>query len=82
MKKVTFIQDFATKVRGDVWECDSQLASHLVHEDMAAVYGEISANDLDASYPLQVVELSAEAQAEAAEKEAAENSKKSKVKGK
>lgn len=38
MKKVKFIADFATKKVGDVWECDSQLASHLVHVDKVAEY--------------------------------------------
>jgi Zn-finger protein len=38
MRKVEFISDFATKKKGDVWECDSLLASHLVHTDKVAKY--------------------------------------------
>lgn len=38
MKTVKFIKDFATKKVGDVWECDSQLASHLVNVDKVAEY--------------------------------------------
>jgi len=38
MRKVEFIKDFATKKKGDVWECDSQLASHLVNIDKVAKY--------------------------------------------
>ena len=38
MKEVVFIEDFATKLKGDVFMCDAMLASHLVHEDKVAVY--------------------------------------------
>ena len=39
MRKIKFIVDFATRLEGDVWEdCDSLLASYLVHEDKVAVY--------------------------------------------
>lgn len=38
MKKVTFIKDFATKKKGDVWLCDSMLASQLIHTDKVAEY--------------------------------------------
>jgi hypothetical protein len=39
MSKIKFIEDFATRSKGDVWEnCDSMLASHLVHIDKVAVY--------------------------------------------
>jgi len=41
MRKVEFIKDFATKKKGDVWECDSQLASQLVNVDKVAKYLEI-----------------------------------------
>ena len=40
MRKVEFTKDFATKMKGDVWECDSQLASQLVHVDKVAKYYE------------------------------------------
>jgi len=43
VKKVEFIKDFATKLKGDVWECDSQLASHLVNIDKVAKYYESKA---------------------------------------
>lgn len=38
MKKVKFISDFAVKRIGDVIECDSQQASHLVNIDKVAEY--------------------------------------------
>ena len=38
MKKVIFICDFATKKKGDLYECESQLASQLVHCDKVAIY--------------------------------------------
>jgi hypothetical protein len=41
MRKVEFIKDFATKKKGDVCECDSQLASQLVNVDKVAKYLEI-----------------------------------------
>ena len=31
MVKIQFIKDFATKKKGDLWECDSMLASRLIH---------------------------------------------------
>lgn len=40
MVKVEFITDFAGKKKGDVWECDSQLASQLVRIDKVAKYHE------------------------------------------
>jgi len=40
MREVEFLKDFATKKKGDVWECDSQLASQLVHIDKVAKYKE------------------------------------------
>lgn len=40
MRKVEFIKDFATKLKGDVWECDSQLANQLVNVDKVAKYYE------------------------------------------
>lgn len=38
MVEVEFIEDFATKKKGEVWECDSLLASQLVHHDKVAKY--------------------------------------------
>ena len=36
MKKIQFIKDFATKKKGDIWECDSQLASRLIRDKKVA----------------------------------------------
>lgn len=36
--KVIFTEDFAIKKKGDVFNCDSQLASHLVNIDKVAEY--------------------------------------------
>ena len=38
MLEVEFTEDFATKLKGDKWLCDSLLASHLVHVDKVAKY--------------------------------------------
>lgn len=38
MKKIVFTEDFATKKKGDKWECDSLLASQMVHNDKVAKY--------------------------------------------
>ena len=38
MREVVFIEDFATKLKGDVFECDAMMASHLVHIDKVAIY--------------------------------------------
>ncbi len=40
MTKVIFTKDFATKTKGESWECDPLLANHLVYVDKVAVYGE------------------------------------------
>ena len=40
MRKVEFIKDFANKLKGDVWEYDSQLANQLVNIDKVAKYYE------------------------------------------
>lgn len=37
-KSVQFLKDFATKKKGDVYECDSQIASHLVNDSKVAKY--------------------------------------------
>ncbi len=34
--KVQFTKDFATKKKGDIWECDSQLANRLIHKNKVA----------------------------------------------
>ena len=38
MLEVVFTEDFATKKKGDVFQCDSLLASHLVNIDKVAKY--------------------------------------------
>lgn len=38
MRKIEFVKDFATKAKGDVWECDSLLASRLVNVEKVAKY--------------------------------------------
>ena len=40
MRKVKFIEDFATKRIGDVINCDASLASQLVHSDKVAEFTE------------------------------------------
>lgn len=47
MKKIEFTADFATKKKGDVLQCDGQLASYLVHEDKVAKY----VNDIEVVEP-------------------------------
>lgn len=43
MIKIIFIKDFATRKKGDVWECDGQLAATLIaHDKVAEVYTEKS----------------------------------------
>ena len=32
MAKIQFIKDFATKKKDDLWECNGQLASRLIHK--------------------------------------------------
>lgn len=48
MRKVVFTSDFATKLKGDTFECDGQLASQLVHGDKVAKYADIKEDDSDA----------------------------------
>ena len=36
MEKIQFTKDFATKKKGDIWECDSMLAHNLIHKDKVA----------------------------------------------
>lgn len=38
MKTVVFTEDFANRLKGEHFECDSMLASHLVHVDKVAKY--------------------------------------------
>lgn len=40
MREVVFTVDFATKVKGEKWVCDSILASHLVNVDEVAQYSD------------------------------------------
>ena len=36
MVEIKFTKDFATKKKGDVWSCDSMLASRLINVDKVA----------------------------------------------
>ena len=36
MIQIIFIKDFATKVKGDIWECDGMSASQLIGGDKVA----------------------------------------------
>jgi hypothetical protein len=38
MVTIIFTEDFAGRKAGEEWECDSMLASHLVHVDKVAKY--------------------------------------------
>lgn len=38
MVKIKFLEDFAGKTAGEVFECDSMLASHLVNVDLVAEF--------------------------------------------
>lgn len=38
MVKIKFLEDFAGKLAGEVFECDSMLASHLVNVDLVAEF--------------------------------------------
>lgn len=40
MVKIEFIKDFATKKKGETWDCDSMLASQLVRVEKVAKYYE------------------------------------------
>jgi hypothetical protein len=40
MRDIVFIADFANKKEGEVWLCDSQLASQLVNVEKVAEYAE------------------------------------------
>lgn len=46
MREIEFTEDFATKLKGDKWLCDSLLASHLVHVDKVAKYTEEKAKEV------------------------------------
>ncbi len=45
MRKIKFLEDFATKVKGDEWECDCMLASTLVRDDKVAVYIDLESSE-------------------------------------
>jgi hypothetical protein len=38
MVKIKFLENFAGKLAGEVFECDSMLASHLVRVDLVAEF--------------------------------------------
>jgi hypothetical protein len=38
MVKIKFLENFAGKLVGEVFECDSMLASHLVNVDLVAEF--------------------------------------------
>lgn len=59
MVGIEFTKDFATKKKGDGWECDGQLASQLVHKDKVAKYTE------EQSKKFAAIKAKAEAQAKA-----------------
>lgn len=40
MRQVTFIKDFGTRKKGEIFLCDSMLASQLVREDKVAEYSD------------------------------------------
>ena len=42
MREIEFTADFASKKKGDLWKCDSLLASTLVNEDKVAKYTDIA----------------------------------------
>jgi hypothetical protein len=46
MIEVEFTVDFATKLKGDKWLCDSLLASHLVNVDKVAKYSTVEQKKL------------------------------------
>lgn len=43
MKEIIFTADFATKKKGDIFTCDSMLASQLVNVDKVAKYNTVEA---------------------------------------
>jgi hypothetical protein len=38
MRKIEFIKDFATKKKGELWECDGLLAASLIHRKVAKYF--------------------------------------------
>tara|TARA_R110001606_G_scaffold142919_3_gene282213 strand:- start:145 stop:414 length:270 start_codon:yes stop_codon:yes gene_type:complete len=46
-RKVIFIEDFATLKKGDLHECDGQLASHLVRIDKVAKFVDVDDNPIE-----------------------------------
>lgn len=71
MRKIQFLTDFATKKKGDTWECDNQLASQLVHIEKVATYTDASAEEVEAAANA-AAEATAKWEAEQAEKEIAD----------
>lgn len=51
MRKIKFTEDFATRSKGDIWECDSLLASQLVNVDKVAIYEDVPAEHETESEP-------------------------------
>lgn len=45
--KIEFIIDFATKKKGDVWECEnSMLARKLLDDEIAKIYKKVTKKDV------------------------------------
>jgi hypothetical protein len=42
MVKIEFIKDFATKKKGDTWECHGMLASTLINKKVAKKYKKVA----------------------------------------
>jgi hypothetical protein len=54
MREVKFISDFASKKKGDVWRCDSMLASQLVNIEKVAEYNDLKKNTAKEDKPKPV----------------------------
>lgn len=69
MRKVEFTEDFATKKAGEVFTCDTGLASQLVHGDKVAKYVDDEHNSASQAHlkELEDAEAARKAEAEAAE---------------
>ena len=44
--KVVFIEDFATKKKGDNWECNNMLGRKLLDKKVAKVYKKVTKKDV------------------------------------
>lgn len=64
--KIEFTKDFATKKKGETWECENSLASNLVNRKKVAKYGDEHAAKLKSIK--EVGERRAKARKEEAEK--------------